>query len=140
MAKALILRFTQIQDKDGNLLYESNLFQVNGTTGIHLDMEGTGNSVTILRSLTGVNFVSCFHDYFGETLDHIMLQPGIGQACKVRVNKLPLWAIAHGDVEDMGDISPSDPDDLTNAFCGSEGEFFMGQGGEYFLGKHQITT
>lgn len=136
MAKALILRFTLIHDKDGNALYESNAFQINGYTGIHLDLPGTGNSVTVLRSITGINYVSVFHDYVGEIFDWIIPQPGIGQAYKIRVNKLPLWGIAHGEVEDMGGPDPDDPKDLTNAFCGSDGEYFMGKDGNYFLCKH----
>ena len=135
MANALILRFTLIHDNDGNELYESNAFQINGTSGIHLDMGTSGVSVTILRSITGLNFVSCFHDYFKETFDWLIPQPGIGQAYKVRVNKLPLFGFVHGDVEDMGDPNPDDPIDLTNAFCGSEGEYFMGREGHYFIGK-----
>lgn len=136
MAQALILRFTLIHDNDGNALYESNSFQINGYSGLHIDFTGAGNSVTLLRSITGINFVSSFHDYCGETFDRIILEPGIGQAYKVRVNKLPSFALVHGEVEDMGDPNPEDSNDLMNAFCGSEGEFFMGKEGHYFICKH----
>lgn len=137
MAKALILRFTLIgKDTEGNKLYESNAFQINGTSGIHLDMSSSGCSVTVLRSITGLNYVSCFHDYFKETFDWIIPQPAIGQAYKIRINKLPIFGIVHGDVEDMGDPNPDNPEDLTNAFMGKEGEYFMGKEGHYFICKH----
>lgn len=138
MAKALILRFTPIEDGDGNLLYESNAFQTFDPCGIHLDFDQRGNSVTVLRSITGVNFVSTFQDYVGEIFDWIIPDIAIGQAYKIRVNKIPTWGLVHGGVEDMGDKDP-DPDtpeeNLTNAFCGSDRDYFMGSEGNYFICK-----
>lgn len=132
---SLILRFTKVFDENGQVAYDSNLVQINGTSGVHIDMEGSGNSVTALRTMTGMHFISCYQDYFAYTSDFFIPHPGIGQAYKIRVNKLPLFAIIQGDVIDMGDPNPDDPDDLMNAFAGSEGEYIMGREGSYFLGK-----
>ena len=135
MAKVLILNFTPLLDKDGNTLYESNAFQINDFSGIHLDMMGLGSSVTVLRSITGRNFISCYHDYVGEIFDWIIPDPGIGQIYKVRVNKLPVLGTVIGSVEDKGN---NDPEEVpSNVFCGSDGDYFSGSDGEYFSGKTQ---
>ena len=135
MSTSLILRFTKVFDEKGQVAFDSNLVQVNGPSGVHLDMEGSGNSVTTLRSMTGMNFVSCHQDYFADTSDFFIHHPGIGQTYKLRLNKIPLFGIILGDVIDMGDPNPDDPNDIPNAFAGSEGEYFMGREGAYFLGK-----
>lgn len=132
---SLILRFTKVYDENQQVAYDSQLIQINDTSGVHLDMEGSGNSVTTLRSMTGMNFVSCHQDYFATTSDFFIPHPGIGQTYKLRVNKLPIFGIIIGNVEDMGDPNPDDPNDIPNAFAGNEGEYFMGREGSYFLGK-----
>ena len=63
MAKSLQLRFTKVKTPEQIDAYDSQLVILNGTSGVHLDMEGSGNSVTILHSMTGMNFVSCQQDY-----------------------------------------------------------------------------
>lgn len=136
MAKSFQLRFTKIQTPEQIDAYDSQLVILNGPSGVHLDMEGSGNSVTILHSMTGQNFVSCQQDYFAGTWDSFIKHPAIGQAVKVRVNKLPLFGFILGDVEDGGDTNPVNPEDLTNAFAGMEEEYFMGSDAGYFLGKN----
>lgn len=137
MAKSLQLRFTKITTPEQVDAYESQLVILNGSSGVHLDMEGSGNSINILRSMTGMNFVSCYHDYFKETFDEFINQPGIGQVIKIRVNKLPLLGYILGDIEEGGDVNPEDPNDLTNAFGCIDGDYFLGSEGDYFLGKNQ---
>lgn len=137
MAKSMQLRFTKIVTPDGITAYDSQLLVLNGPSGVHLDMEGAGNSVNILRSMTGTDFVSSQHDYFATTWDEFIQQPPIGQVIKIRINKLPLWGIILGDIEDGGDPVPDDPKDLANAFAGSEGVYFMGSDCSYFLGKNK---
>lgn len=137
MAKSLQLRFTKIKTPEQIEAYDSQLVIINGPSGVHLDMEEGGNSVNILRSMTGMNFVSCYHDYFKETFDEHIHQPAIGQVIKIRVNKLPKFGFILGDVEDGGDTNPDDQNDLTNAFAGMEGEYFCGSDASYFLGKNQ---
>ena len=108
MANSLQLRFVKIQTPEQIDVYDSQLIILNGTSGVHLDMEGSGNSVTILRSMTGQNFVSSQQDYFAGTWDGFIQQPAIGQVVKIRVNKLPLFGFIIGDVEDAGDSHPED--------------------------------
>lgn len=136
MAKSFQLRFTKVKTPEQIDAYDSQLVILNGPSGVHLDMEGSSNSVTILHSMTGMNFVSCQQDYFAGTWDQFIEHPAIGQVVKVRVNKLPLFGYILGDVEDAGDTPPENPDDLTNAFAGMEEEYFMGSDAGYFLGKN----
>lgn len=136
MAKSFQLRFTKVKTPEQIDAYDSQLVILNGPSGVHLDMEGSSNSVTILHSMTGMNFVSCQQDYFADTWDQFIEHPAIGQVVKVRVNKLPLFGYILGDVEDAGDTPPENPDDLTNAFAGMEEEYFMGSDAGYFLGKN----
>lgn len=136
MAKSFQLRFTKVKTPEQIDAYDSQLVILNGPSGVHLDMEGSSNSVTILHSMTGMNFVSCQQDYFADTWDQFIKHPAIGQVVKVRVNKLPLFGYILGDVEDAGDTPPENPDDLTNAFAGMEEEYFMGSDAGYFLGKN----
>lgn len=143
MAKSFQLRFTKVQTpevKDGYgspiEAYDSQLIILNGTSGVHLDMEGKGNSITILHSMTGQNFTSSQQDYFADTWDGIIRQPAIGQVVKIRVNKLPLFGYIIGDIEDAGDINSEDLNYLTNAFAGMEEEYFCGSDAGYFIGKN----
>ena len=136
MAKSFQLRFTKVKTPEQIDAYDSQLVILNGPSGVHLDMEGSSNSVTILHSMTGMNFVSRQQDYFAGTWDQFIKHPAIGQVVKVRVNKLPLFGYILGDVEDAGDTPPENPDDLTNAFAGMEEEYFMGSDAGYFLGKN----
>lgn len=115
--------------------WDSNLVILHGTSGIHLDMPGADNDITVFQSMIGRNFVTCHHDYFGDTWDRVIPHPGIGQVIKFRVNHLPLFAQILGDIEDGGDPNPDDPNDILNAFAGSEGEYFCSKDSEYFIGK-----
>lgn len=137
MAKSFQLRFTKVTTPEQIDAYDSQLIILNGTSGVHLDMEGSGNSVTILHSMTGQNFVSSQQDYFAGTWDSFIRQPAIGQVIKVRVNKLPLFGYIIGDVEDAGDTNPDNPNDLINAFAGIEEVYFTGSDAGFFLGKNQ---
>lgn len=143
MAKSFELRFVkvdtpEIQDGSGSPIeaWDSQLIVLNGTSGVHLDMEGKGNSITILHSMTGQNFVSSQQDYFAGTWDGFIKEPAIGQVVKIRVNKLPVFGFVIGDVEDAGDTNPSDSNDLTNAFAGMEEVYFMGSDAGFFIGKN----
>lgn len=140
MAKSLQLRFVKVETPEQIIAYDSQLIILNGASGVHLDMEGAGNSVTILHSMTGQNFVSSQQDYFAGIWDEFIKQPAIGQVVKVRVNKLPLFGFILGDIEDAGDSNPTNPEDLTNAFAGMEEVYFMGSDASYFVGKNQLTT
>ena len=136
MADSIILRFTEVFNKDKNqMVYESQMIQVNGPSGVHIDMEGRGNWVTTLRSMTGLNFVSNYQDYFADISDFFIKGPFIGQAYKVQVNKAPIFGIIMGNIDDLGDPNPDDPNDLVNAFAGSNGDYFMGKDGQYFFGR-----
>lgn len=139
MAKSLILRFIPVVTPDGITIYESNMVQVNGASGVHLEMGGVGNSVTTLRSMTGANFVSSYQDYFGEISDFFIGDPGIGQAYKIKLNNPPLFGIITGDVEDMGDINPENPEEMVNAFADINGNILMGSDGQYFFVKNQLN-
>lgn len=135
MANSIILRFTEVFNDKGQLVFESQMLQVNGPTGVHLDMEGRGNSITTLRSMTGNHFVSCSQDYFAEVVDYFIPHPSIGYAYKIQVNKKPTFGLVLGDIEDLGDPNPDDPNDMANAFSGNDGSYFMGKDGQYFFGK-----
>lgn len=128
----------EIKDGSGSPIeaWDSQLIILNGTSGVHLDMEGKGNSITILHSMTGENFVSSQQDYFAGTWDGFIKEPPIGQVVKIRVNRLPIFGFIIGDVEDAGDTNPSIPEDLTNAFAGMEEEYFAGSDAGYFIGKN----
>lgn len=136
MANSLQLRFVKLVTPEQITAYDSQLIILKGASGVHLDMEGAGNSVNILHSMTGQNFVSRHHDYFDGTWDEFIKQPPIGQVIKIRVNKLPLFGYILGDVEDAGDTNPGDINDPTNAFAGKEGVYFMGSDAGYFVGKN----
>lgn len=137
MAKSIQLRFTKITTPEQIEAYDSQLVILNGTSGVHLDVGDSGCSVNILHSMTGMDFVSCQHDYFAYTWDEFIKHPAIGQVIKVRVNKLPNFGFILGNVEDAGDPNPDDLNDLTNGFAGSEGVYFCGSDAGYFLGKNQ---
>ena len=134
MAHQLQLRWTKVETDNGTW-YDSNLVILKGQSGVHLEMGAKGNHVSVFRSLTGKNFVTINQDYFGEILDMILQQPGIGQTLKFRVNHLPIYGIVMGNVEDGGDVDPDNPDDIKYAFAGSEGIYFCDINREYFLGK-----
>ena len=94
----------------------------------------SGIDISYLVSLTGEKFVSLFQDYFSELHLRELKFYGVGQIIKFRINKLPSYAIIQGDdLTDAGDINPDDPEDLVNAFAGSEGEYFRGKDTE--IGK-----
>nr|DAL07192.1 MAG TPA: hypothetical protein [Caudoviricetes sp.] len=149
MAKTIQLRWSQrISPIDGSPYYESNLIQVNGPAGIHIEMDGLGNRVTVFRSITGTKFVSCFQDYFGEVFDKDLLHIDIGQkyigyisafgtVVKFHVNKEPSYGCVVGDVEDLGDTDPDNPDIPQNVFCGKEGEPFRDINSEYLCGRQR---
>ena len=93
--------------------YDSNIIILKGNSGVHLEVDGTGNYISVFQSMTGINFVTRLQDYFGPVWDMILPFPGIGQAIKLRVNKLPTFGIIKGDVQDGGDGDATD-----NAFAG----------------------
>lgn len=131
----LLLRWTKVITSSGTW-FDSNLVIIRGLSGVHIEMEGNGNSVTTFQSMTGNKFVTCFQDYFGDIWDKVIPHPGIGQVMKFRVNKLPEYACIRGNIEDAGDIDPDDPDGLPqNVFCGSEAEPFRDIDSEFLLGK-----
>lgn len=136
MARSLILRFTKVYDDKGQLAFDSQLIQINGPSGVHIETDSGGFSITTLRSMTGRNFVSCSQDYFAEISDFFIPHPGIGQAYKLRLNKLPLFGTIIGDIEDLGDPNPDDPLDMPNAFADINEELFMDNGGSYFFVKN----
>lgn len=140
------LSFTQVTTNDGTIVYDSNLVQVNGSSGIHIEMPGSGNSIEIFRSLTGFNFVSIYTDYFSKIFEkdlvHIDIAPDKryisfiqGAILKFRFNKLPDYGVVMGEAENLGDIDPDNPEDITNAFAGSEGVYFQDIDSEYFVGR-----
>lgn len=134
-SKLLQLRFTKVDTGNG-IWFDSNLVQINGTSGVHLELKGAdrSNSVTILQSMTGENYVSIFQDYFGGLFDSIVPTPGIGQIIKFRVTRLPDYAVVLGDVIDAGD--PGEEGDIKNAFAGKEGEYFRDKNSALLLGKN----
>lgn len=137
--KMLMLRFTKLNNVDGDW-WDSNLIILNGPSGVHIEMPGTGNSATTMQSMTGMKFVSNYQDYFGEVWDKDIPYIGFGQVIKFRVRKLPDYAVVMGDIEDGGDVNPDDPDDILNAFAGKEKEYFRGNNSELLLGKNKVTS
>lgn len=136
--KMLMLRFTKLNNVEGDW-WDSNLIILNGPSGVHIEMPGTGNSATTMQSMTGMKFVSNYQDYFGEVWDKDIPHIGFGQVIKFRVRKLPDYAVVMGDIEDGGDVNPDDPDDILNAFAGKEKEYFRGNNSELLLGKNKVT-
>lgn len=134
MAKMLLLRWKPVNTGNG-IWFDSNLVILNGTSGVHIEVNGNGCDVTAFQSMIGTNMVTCFQDYFGGLWDKIIPHPGFGQTMKFRINKLPKYAVMLGNIEDGGDVDPENPDIPMNAFCGSEGEPFRGSDSEFFLGK-----
>lgn len=141
------LTFTEITTSDGTIVYDSNLIQVNGEAGVHVEMPGTGNSIEVFRSITGLKYLSFYHDYFAEIFEkdlvHLDISPnrryissiGYGVVLKFRFNRLPDYGVVMGDVENLGDVDPDNPDDIANAFAGSEGVYFQDINSEYFVGR-----
>ena len=86
--KMLMLRFTKLNNVEGDW-WDSNLIILNGPSGVHIEMPGTGNSATTMQSMTGMKFVSNYQDYFGEVWDKDIPHIGFGQVIKFRVRKLP---------------------------------------------------
>lgn len=139
MAKSLILRFTEVIAQDGKKAWDSNLVVVNGTAGIHIETGKPGSSITVFRSMTGLNMVTSHHDYFGDVCDFFLPYPGIGYTIKLRLNYEPIMGFILGSdenaLDDAGDANKEDKEDLTNALAGKEGVYFLGKDGQYFLGK-----
>lgn len=133
MAKIINLRWTKL-DK----YYESNLVKVNGIAYIQVQFDNQRDvDISYLLSLSGDRFVSISQDYFANL--HIRPIPikGVGQIVKFRINKLPDYAIVMGDdLDDAGDVNPEDPEDITNGFAGSEGEYFRCINSEIFVGRN----
>ena len=145
--KTVQLTFTKVESPiDHSIWYDSNLIQVNGPSGVHVEMpdDGNGNSITIFRSITGMNPVSCYQDYFTRIFDKDHIDIGqryighiseIGAIIKIRLNAVPEYAIIKGEVEDLGPIDPDNPEDIQNAFAGSEGVYFQDIDSEYLVGR-----
>lgn len=102
--KMLMLRFTKLNNVEGDW-WDSNLIILNGPSGVHIEMPGTGNSATTMQSMTGMKFVSNYQDYFGEVWDKDIPHIGFGQVIKFRVRKLPDYAVVVGDIEDGGELT-----------------------------------
>jgi hypothetical protein len=94
--KMLMLRFTKLNNVEGDW-WDSNLIILNGPSGVHIEMPGTGNSATTMQSMTGMKFVSNYQDYFGEVWDKDIPHIGFGQVIKFRVRKLPDYAVVVGN-------------------------------------------
>lgn len=130
----LQLRFTQIE-LDGKIWYDSNLIKFNsGALGVHIEMEDLDSHyMTIHHSLSGQRFTSKYHDYFGVLYDNLIpFLIGVGQILKIRLDKMPSYAVVMGDVEDAGDIDPENPDDIPNAFATQDMEYFRSGNSEIF--------
>lgn len=130
----LQLRFTQIE-LDGKIWYDSNLIKFNsGALGVHIEMEDLDSHyMAIHHSLSGQRFTSKYHDYFGVLYDNLIpFFIGIGQILKIRLDKMPTYAVVMGDVEDAGDIDPENPDDIPNAFATQDMEYFRSGNSEIF--------
>ena len=125
----LLLRWTKVTFNNQEW-YDSNIIILNGNSGVHLEVDGTGNYISVFQSMTGINFVTRLQDYFGPVWDMILPFPGIGQAIKLRVNKLPTFGIIKGDVQDGGDGDATD-----NAFAGS----MMPEDAQYTREDYQRT-
>lgn len=130
----LQLRFTQIE-LDGKIWYDSNLIKFNsGALGVHIEMEDMDSHyMAIHHSLSGQRFTSKYHDYFGVLYDNLIpFFIGVGQILKIRLDKMPSYAVVMGDVEDAGDIDPDNPDDIPNAFATQDMEYFRSGNSEIF--------
>lgn len=130
----LQLRFTQIE-LDGKIWYDSNLIKFNsGALGVHIEMEDLDSHyMAIHHSLSGQRFTSKYHDYFGVLYDNLIpFFIGVGQILKIRLDKMPTYAVVMGDVEDAGDIDPDNPDDIPNAFATQDMEYFRSGNSEIF--------
>lgn len=130
----LQLRFTQIE-LDGKIWYDSNLIKFNfGALGVHIEMEDIDSHyMAIHHSLSGQRFTSKYHDYFGVLYDNLIpFFIGVGQILKIRLDKMPSYAVVMGDVEDAGDIDPDNPDDIPNAFATQDMEYFRSGNSEIF--------
>lgn len=130
----LQLRFTQIE-LDGKIWYDSNLIKFNsGALGVHIEMDDLDSHyMAIHHSLSGQRFTSKYHDYFGVLYDNLIpFFIGVGQILKIRLDKMPSYAVVMGDVEDAGDIDPENPDDIPNAFATQDMEYFRSGNSEIF--------
>lgn len=130
----LQLRFTQIE-LDGKIWYDSNLIKFNsGALGVHIEMDDLDSHyMAIHHSLSGQRFTSKYHDYFGVLYDNLIpFFIGVGQILKIRLDKMPSYAVVMGDVEDAGDIDPENPDDIPNAFATKDMEYFRSGNSEIF--------
>lgn len=130
----LQLRFTQIE-LDGKIWYDSNLIKFNsGALGVHIEMgDLDSHYMAIHHSLSGQRFTSKYHDYFGVLYDNLIpFFIGVGQILKIRLDKMPSYAVVMGDVEDAGDIDPDNPDDIPNAFATQDMEYFRSGNSEIF--------
>lgn len=130
----LQLRFTQIE-LDGKIWYDSNLIKFNsGALGVHIEMDDLDSHyMAIHHSLSGQRFTSKYHDYFGVLYDNLIpFFIGVGQILKIRLDKMPTYAVVMGDVEDAGDIDPDNPDDIPNAFATQDMEYFRSGNSEIF--------
>ena len=139
MAQIIPLRWTKVIAPGNNqgYFYESNLVKVKGRSAVQVEVPNeTGVDISYLVSLSGERFVSISQDYFAELHIRELKLYGVGQIVKFRINKLPSYAIIQGDdLTDAGDTNPDDPEDLVNAFAGSDGEYFRGKDTEIYAGK-----
>lgn len=137
MATTIQLRFTEVM-LDGEVWYDSNLIKLNsGALGLHIEIgDSDSHYMAIHHSLSGQRFTSKYHDYFGVLYDNLIpFIVGVGQILKVRIDKLPDYAVVMGDVEDAGDIDPNDPDNIPNAFASKDLEYFRSGTSEIFCFK-----
>lgn len=131
------LRFTEVI-LDGEVWYDSNLIKLNsGLIGLHIEIgDSDSHYLAIHHSLSGQRFTSKYHDYFGVIYDNLIPSiKGIGQILKVRIDKLPDYAVVMGDIEDAGDIDPENPENIPNAFATQDQEYFRSGNSEIFCFK-----
>ena len=109
-----------------------------GALGLHVEIgDSDSHYLSVHHSLSGQRFTSKYHDYFGVLYDNLIPGlKGVGQIIKVRLDKLPDYALVMGNVEDAGDIDPDDPDNIPNAFASSDGEYFRSGSSEIFCFQH----
>lgn len=65
----LLLRWTKVTFNNQEW-YDSNIIILNGNSGVHLEVDGTGNYISVFQSMTGINFVTRLQDYFWTCLGY----------------------------------------------------------------------
>ena len=50
----LLLRWTKVTFNNQEW-YDSNIIILNGNSGVHLEVDGTGNYISVFQSMTGID-------------------------------------------------------------------------------------